>query len=192
MGFTGPHQRSNLIGRQVPVAQPCQARLGKLLHAVERAATGLRHRLHALHGDDIFTLRRHELRAVDLEQRLAFADGLASDIDMQPFDIALELRRDGVHAALVDLDPAGDTHRFAQQPQACDFSAHTQLLDLLGADPDLLRATGAAVGSFVFALVDSDVVHPRRIFFRRRRGIGQAHGIAVIQQLARLRCTTGG
>src|SRR4051812_36198618 len=40
----------------------------------------------------------------------------------------------------------------------------------------------------LLALVDRDVIHPHPVLLRHRRRVGQAHGIAVVQNLARAAC----
>ena len=184
------HQGGDLLGREVPVAQPRQAGFRQLLHAALRFRAGRRHRLHALHGDHVFALRRHHLGAVHLEQRLALAHGLAGDVDVQPLDIALEPGRDRVHMALVGLDAAGRAHRTAQRAHRGGLGAHAQLLDLLGADADLAGA--GLVRALVLAFVDGDVVHAHRVLLGRGRGIGQPHRVAVVEDLARLGRAAGG
>src|SRR6185369_13955732 len=125
--------------------------------------------------------------------------GLAGDVDVQAFDIALELRRDGIDVTFIGLDPPGRPHGLAERAQRGDFGPHTQLLDLFGADADLVR-TRLFVRPLVFALVDRDIVHAHRVFLWRGGRVGQAHGVAVVEQLARLdrtgdracgRCGTG-
>ena len=87
-----------------PIFQPRQAGLGELLHAALRLVIGILQRCHALHCQGIFALRRYQFRAVHLEQRLPLADCLPGSVDVEPLHPALELRRDGIGAPLVDLD----------------------------------------------------------------------------------------
>ncbi len=134
-------------------------------------------------GNRIFALRRHQLWAVDLEQRLALAHGLAGGVDMQAFDVALELGGDGVGQALVGFDAACRAHHLVQVAQADSLNAHPELLNLVGADLDLVGASGFR---FLIALVDGDVIHPHRVLLGRGGRIGQAHRIAVIENLALL------
>ena len=91
----------------------------------------------------IFALGRDQFRAVDLEQRLALAHRLAGDIDVQALDIALELGRDRIDAALVRFDAAGGANHPVQRAQAGGFGPDAQLLHLLGADPDLVGGAGS-------------------------------------------------
>ena len=56
--------------------------------------------------------------------------------------------------------------------------AHAAALDLVEADLDGLAVV------LLLALVDRDVVHPHPVLLRHRRGVGQAHGIAVVENLA--------
>ncbi len=56
-------------------------------------------------------MRGNELGAVHLEQGLALGDWLAGDVHVQALDVALELRRNGIHAALVGFHPPGGAHR---------------------------------------------------------------------------------
>ena len=66
------------------------------------------------------------------------------------------------------------------------FSPHPAALHLVEAHLD-----GLAVVLFL-ALVDRDVVHPHPVLLRDRRGVGQAHGIAVVPNLAwPARCSGG-
>src|SRR5262249_53492273 len=53
------------------------------------------------------------------------------------------------------------------------FGPHTAALDLVEAHFDSLAVV------LLLALVDRDVIHPHRVLLRDRRGVGQAHGIAV-------------
>ena len=108
-------QGLDLLFGNVPVLQAQQAGVGQLLHAVLRLAAGVLQRFDALRGDRVFALRRNQFRAVHLEQRLALADRLAGGIDVQALDLALELRRDGVQAALVGLDPAGGADHLVER-----------------------------------------------------------------------------
>ena len=59
------------------------------------------------------------------------------------------------------------------------FRPHAGALDLLWAYLD-----GFAV-ILLLALVDGDVIHPHRVLLRYWRDVRQAHGIAVVQKLAR-------
>ena len=124
-GLAGLRQRRHLLRREVPVAQARQAGLRQLLHAALRFGPGILHRLHALHGDRVLALRRHQLGAVDLEQRLALGHRLAGDVDMQAFDIPLELGRDREDAPLVRLDAARRAHGLAELRACVAASART-------------------------------------------------------------------
>jgi hypothetical protein len=107
-------------------------------------------------------------------------------------DIAFELRRNGVEATLVGFDAPGGAHDALKRAHLRSLGSHAELLDLLGADGDGSgRRTGIArhgsvhcCGALV-AFVHGDVVHAHRILLRHRRGVGQAHGVAVIKDLAR-------
>lgn len=84
-------QRFDLRFRNVPVLEAQQARLGQLFHAGLGLTARVLERIDALRSSRVFALRRDQFRAIHFEQRLAFADGLAGDIDVQTFDVALNL-----------------------------------------------------------------------------------------------------
>jgi hypothetical protein len=58
------------------------------------------------------------------------------------------------------------------------FGADAAALDLIEADLDGLAVV------LLLAFIDRDVVHPHPVLFRNRRGIGQAHRVAVVQDFA--------
>ena len=99
-------QRLDLLFGDVPVLQPLQAGLGKLAHRALCFVACLAQLADALRGEGVFALRRHQLGAVDLGQRLAARDGLAGRVHVQLLDPAFELRGDRALTALVDLDRA--------------------------------------------------------------------------------------
>ena len=176
--LSGLGQRPHLFVGDVPVLESGQARIGEALHAGLRIVAGVLQRLDRLGGDRIFALRRHQFRAVDLEQRLALADRLAGGVDEELLHPAFELRRDGEDAPLVDLDAADGLDDLVQRTHRRRLAPHAELLHLVDADLDL-----AASGVGLLAVVDGDVVHPHRILLRHRRRVGQSHRIAVVQDL---------
>ena len=160
----------------VPVAQPCQAGVGQLLHALLRIRPGLFQGLHALHGNRVFTLRGQQFGGIDLKQGLAFGHGLTGGVDMQLFHIALKLGRYGVAAPLVGLDPAGGAHHFVQHTQGGRLGAYAHLLNFFGAE---LQLIGRRWLAFFFLFVHRDVVHAHGILLGCGRGVCQPHGVAV-------------
>ena len=176
-------QRLDLFLGYIPILQAHQARFGQLHHVRLRCGSRRLERLHTLRGDRIFPLHRHQLGTVDLEQRLPFANRLSSRVDMQAFHVAFELGSDRVEAPFVRLDAPGRAHDFFNRPHAGRFRLHAELLDFFGTDLDLTGSGGVWVG-IILALPDCDIVHAHRVLLRHRRGVGQAHRVAIVQQLA--------
>ncbi|EKD98565.1 MAG: hypothetical protein ACD_23C00368G0002 [uncultured bacterium] len=176
-------QRLDLLVRNIPVAQARQAGVCELSHAVLRFFAGSLQGFDPLGSDCIFALCRNQLWAVDLEQGLALAHCLSGGIDMQAFDVTLEFGRDGVGQAFVGFNTASRSHHLVEGAQGGSFDSYPELLNLVGADFDLI---GASRIRLLLAFVDRDVVHPHRIFFWRGGCIGQSHRIAVVKDLALL------
>jgi len=151
--LAGACQCVDLLGGDVPVAQPLKAGFGELLHAGGRIGSG--QRAQALRGDRVFALGGNEFGAVDLEQGLAAAHRLAGGVHVQPLHITFELGRDAVDATLVWLDAAARAHHACQRPNRGGLGAHAELLDFLGTDAHLRSAALVLV-----ACVHRDVVHP--------------------------------
>ncbi|MPM78877.1 hypothetical protein SDC9_125892 [bioreactor metagenome] len=152
-----------------------------MLHAILGGTTSSFEGLEPLGGNCVFTLCRNQFRAIDLEQRLSLAHRLTGDIDMQAFDIAFEFGGNCKDAALVWFNPTRGSHNFVEGAQLGGLSTHPELLHFLDTDLDLVGRSRFVV---LFVFVDRDIVHPHRVFLGYRRGIGQAHRIAVVEQLA--------
>ena len=121
-------------------------------------------------------MRRHQLGAVDLHKRLAFANRLTGRVDVELFDPTLELGRQGVLAALVDLHRTDCAHCTGEHAALNWRRQYTQQLHLL-------RADGNGVTRFI-TLINGDVVHTHGVLLRHRGGVRQTHGIAVVTDLA--------
>ncbi len=177
-GRTGLGQSTDLLLGDVPVPETQQTRFGKLLHAALCLAAGVLQGIDTLGGNGVLALGGDQFRAVDLEQRLALGDRLAGDVHVQAFHVTFELRGNGKAAPLVDLNPTGRAHLLVEDAQFRRLGAHAELLHFLGADPDGVRCCGLVVS---FPFVDRDVVHPHRVLLGCRRGVRQAHRVAVVQ-----------
>src|SRR6476660_4517722 len=88
--------------------------------------------------------------------------------------------------ALVVLERADSTHRPYDGSHLDVFGTNATALDFVEAD-----ANGFSV-VLLLTLVDGDVIHPHPILLRRRRGVREAHGIAVVENLPRARGLRGG
>ena len=151
-----------------------------MLHAILRLAAGFLQRFDALGGNRVFALGGNQFRTINLKQRLPLADRLAGDIDVQALDVALELGRNRINAALVRLDPPSGTHHLVEDAQLSGFRPHTQFLHFFSADLDQIGRCWLVI---LFAFIDGDVVHPHRVFLGRRRGVWQPHRVTVEEQL---------
>ena len=103
---------------------------------------------------------------------------------MQALHVAFITGCHGDQAALIGLDAASRAHRFVEQAQLRRLGANAHLLDLVGAELELVRGCGFLVSS---TGKDGDVVHAHRVFLWHRRGVGQAHRVAVVERLLRRR-----
>jgi len=179
-GRPGAGQVFHLLLGNIPVPEALQGGFGKPLHALPGICIRIFQCRDALHGNRILALRRHQFRAIHVEQRFALSDRFSGGSHMQFFYPALELGRDVVDMPLVDFHPAHRAHRFIQQAHCRLLGLHPQLLHLLDADLDLTRP-----GAWLFIpFVHRNVVHAHRVLLRRRRGIRQAHRVAVKQNLS--------
>ena len=131
------------------------------------------------HGGEKIDLRPLNIRAVDAEQRLSGMDVLAGPADEQILDEPVRSHGDDGQAGFVVHDRADGADRTHDHARVDRFGAHAAALDLVEADLDGLAVV------LLLAFVDRDVVHPHPVLLRDRRGVGQAHGIAVVQNLAR-------
>ena len=61
--------------------------------------------------------------------------------------------------------------------RASTFSVFTPMRWILS------RLTLTVPGVILLVLIDGDVVHPHGVLLRHRRGVGQPHGIAVVENL---------
>jgi len=154
-----------------------QAGVGQLAHGVLCFAAGVVQLADALRRDGVFALGRDQFRAVYLEQRLAATDRLVGGVDVKPLDIAFELGGHRCQTAFVDFDATTGADRLVEHLQLGWFDLDTHFLDFLGAD---FQATITA--TILLAFIDRDVVHAHLVFLRRRRSVGQAHRVAVIQK----------
>ncbi len=127
-------QRLQLLVGDFPVAQAPQHAVGEPLHHRLRLGSARRQVPGAAQGDQVLLLRRDEVRAVYLHQRLAARDRLAGGVDVQLLDPALEARRDLVEQPLVRLDGAHGAHGAAQLARLDRFAAHAEELHLVEAD----------------------------------------------------------
>jgi hypothetical protein len=178
-GTAGALQARELVGRDIPVLEPRERRIGNGPGVVARHGIGVRHLGRCRPGDEILALRQHQIGAVNLKQGLAAPDGLAGRVDEQLLDPPLEFRIDDADAALVGRHGADRPHRMRHAAAGDGFGAHAEHLDALGTDGDRARNSGAALVG-----INRDVVHPHGILLRHRRGVGQAHGIAVVENPA--------
>jgi hypothetical protein len=183
-GVSGTGQGLELLVGDVPVFQAREARRSQLLHAAAGFAAGRVQRFRRMRGEHVFALGRDQFRAVDFKQHLALADHLTGHIDLQALDVALELGGDRILAAFVGLDATDRTNDPVERAQADGLGSDAELLNLFGADPELLRCARPLVG---FVRIDRNVVHSHGVFLRCRRGVGQAHGVAVIENPALFR-----
>ena len=124
-------------------------------------------------------LGTHDVGAVHPKQWIAGVNMLACLAHKEFFDVTVRPHGDDGQPGLVVLDGADGAHRAHDHPRLDLLGAHAAALDLVEAHLDGLAVV------LLLALVDRDVVHPHPVLLRHRRGVGQAHGIAVVQNLAR-------
>lgn len=126
--LTGFLQMLDLVFGHAPQLQPPAGGRGQL---ALRVAFGSG--LHAPQRDQVFLLRRQQLRAVDLDERISPAYLASDEIDVDRFDPAADPGMDAGQAGLVRLDDANRADR------------HDELIagDLAGADADELLAIRA-------------------------------------------------
>ena len=165
----------------IPVAQTGQGGIAQAAHRGGAAGVAGLKLAGGCVGDAVLVLRGDQFGAVDRQQRLATTDRHAGLVGVQPLDPALELRRDHVLPGLVDHHGRADAHARRQALQSNLLGAYAELLDLFRR-----KDHGPGFCRRFAAFVDGDVVHPHGILLRHRRGVGQAHRVAVVQQLARL------
>ena len=119
-----------------------------------------------------------QLGAVNVEQLLADRHDVAGRVDVELLDPAAELRRNHGLAALVELQGGEGAHGARKRALGHLLAAHAQPLHLVEAELHGAWTVARLV------LADRDVVHVHGILLRHRRGVGRAHGIAVVFDLA--------
>ncbi len=118
-------------------------------------------------GQQIFLLRRHQFRAVNLHQGLPLFDRLPFLIDEQPLDPAVDLAVDRKPARLFVGEQAGGANGPGQIPPG----------DLFGPHPHALhgnRIDGDATGRVPF--VDRNQIHAHVVLARFLTDVGGVHG----------------
>ena len=179
------HGRAHLIDaaiRHIEIAQ--------FLHGARKAPLRLGLGRCALrpHGHHEVGLRELNLRAVEAEQRLALFDVLSGFIDEQLLDVAFRAHGHDRKERLVVLDGTDSAYGSGDGQGRDLFGPHPGALDLVEADLDRVRIV-------VLVRIDRDVVHAHGVLLRHRRGVGESHGIAVIENrslaLGRLRLLGG-
>ena len=126
---------------------------------------------------DVFGGGGRHRRTVDFHQGLPL-DDVRSRGDVGNFlDVAFGAHRDHGDAPFVELNGAGGADHCPDHAPRGRLRFDAGALDLSRRDLD--RSVVAVV-----ALVDGDVIHPHRVLLGLRRNIRQAHGIAVIFDLA--------
>jgi hypothetical protein len=126
---------------------------------------------------NIFRRRRGNRGAVNFHQRFAFGD-VGSDRHVGDLlDKAFGPHGDDGNTPFIERDGAGCTNDRAHHAFGCRLRLNAGALDLPRRNLD--RPIVAIV-----AFKDGDIVHPHRILLRHRRGVGQAHRIAVESDFA--------
>ena len=175
------HGRAHLIdaaARHIEIAQ--------FLHGAREVSLRLRLGRCALrpHGHHQVGLCQLNLRAVEAEQRLALFDVLSGLIDEQLLDVAIRAHGHDRKERLVVLDGTDPAYGTGDGQGRDLFGPHPGALDLVEANLDRVRVV-------VLFRIDRDVVHAHDVLLRHRRGVGESHGIAVIEDrslaLGRLR-----
>ena len=138
-----------------------------------RSARGRTRRHHEI------DLRPHDVRAVYAKQRLAGAHVLAGLVDEQLLDVAVRPHGHDRQPGFVVLDRTDGTNRASDGSLLDHLGPHAAALKLVEAHLDGLAVV------LLLALVDWNVIHPHPVLLRDRRGVGQAHRIAVIDYLPR-------
>ncbi len=136
--------------------------------------------------DAVVDLRVDHGRAVDAKQRLAFFHVRAGLLHVELLDEGVGAQRHRVQRALVGLGDAGRTHGPHEAAHLGALGAHARALHAVEADLDRARHVLRLVG------VDGDVVHAHGVLLRHRGGVGEPHGVAVVERLALFRGRAGG
>ena len=165
----------DLVRGDIPVLEALERRLGKLPRRAADLGRGAGHVLKRAPGQTIFPLGNNEFRRVDLHQWLAARHGLAGSVDVELLYPAFELGVDDVQPPLVGLNGSDGADCPGEHARLDGRGLDAELLHAVGADLDSSRVVG------LLAFSDGDIVHPHRVLLWQRRGVRQAHRIAVVK-----------
>ena len=171
----------DVLGAHIPQQQPLARRREQVERALgHRGDPALGHLLLCVVREQVLLLCRHEIGAVDGQQRLAPPYELPREVDVEVLHVAVVLRVDVVEPPLVHRDP----------PHGSDHPRQLVMVDLFAADAEdlsLLRREGEArpsrdrpAGCLSLVLVDRDEVHSHRVLGRLVGSHVRVHRGAVV------------
>ena len=139
----GRRQGVDLRGRHVPVGQTLAGRSEQRPRPLYRFRVGLVafQARHVVHRGEEFARRGDQLRAVDLEERIARGDEFADVVHPGALDPAFELGVDRVDLLLVVRQYADGTDRDGQVAARHRRRAYGEILQELLADPHAVRVS---------------------------------------------------
>ena len=176
-----------LVGTDAPVQQAALGGVAQALHRLQAGSVAAAQLTQRRIGHAVVFLRGQQLRAVHGRQRLPALHRHAGLVGLQGVHPAVEARGDHVLAGFIDGNRAAGLQAGSQWLPLYRLGAHAEGLDLLRRQR---HRAGCGIG-FVLG-IHRDVVHAHLVLFRHRRGVGQAHRVAVVQRLARCGCSCGG
>ena len=123
-------------------------------------------------GNLVIDFGLDDIGAVDAEQRIAGFDVLAHLGDVKLLDVAIGSERHFTNGAFVDFGDTRCPHRPRELAHLGRFGLHACALHLVETDLDRRPVV-------FLVLVDRDVGHIHRVFFRNWRRIRQTHRVAI-------------